>query len=284
MTRLLLQPRDLNALVCIYKHGFLLRDDVRSLCFPSSTRRLTARRIKRLVDANLLEGSVLPLGAFPIGLTGLLTHPGQFAYRVTEAGAHLIAEATETDIAQVRRRIQAAPSYVGHAVAVAKIAVAFDSFAAPQGYLAEDFLCEGDARYRYRWRPTGSDWKTEELRPDGLICLQRGEESFQVHLEADMATQGKTALEGKLSAYARYARTGALRQRFPGEATLHLGVVTTSPDRARVIVKALAALDDPALSGALVTTFAQLADQGPLAPIWSSHITLDLKGLLPCSA
>ncbi|WP_394793082.1 replication-relaxation family protein [Armatimonas sp.] len=290
-----LQPRDLNALICTYRHGFLLRDDLHTLAFPGKTRRLMTRRIKQLVDAGLMEGEALPLGAFPVGLRGLLPHPGQFAYRITENGARPVAESIEADITLVRRRIHAVPSYVGHAVAVAKIAVALHRFAPNQGYQVKEFLCESDARYRYQWKPTdgnggktAGDWKTEELRPDGLAMLHWCGQLVPVHLEADMATQGRVALQAKLQAYALYASTGALRRRFPDCLNLHLGIVTTSPERVQTIQSVVAGLDAPQLSEVRITTFAQLLSDGPRAPIWSSpSSTLNpsetLKGLLSCS-
>ena len=289
-----LQPRDLNALICTYRHGFLLRDDLHTLAFPGKTRRLMTRRIKQLVDAGLMEGDVLPLGAFPVGLHGLLPHPGQFAYRITENGARPVAESIEADIALVRRRIHAVPSYVGHAVAVAKIAVALHQFAPDQGYQVKEFLCESDARYRYQWKPTdgnsgkvGGDWKTEELRPDGLAMLHWCGQLVPVHLEADMATQGKIALQTKLQAYALYASTGALQRRF-SISCLHLGIVTTSPERVQTIRSVVADLDAPQLTEIRITTFAQLLNEGPRAPIWSSPASTSnpsstLKGLLSCS-
>ena len=296
-----LQPRDLNALICTYRHGFLLRDDLHALAFPGKTRRLMTRRIKLLVDAGFMEGDVLPLGAFPVGLRGLLPHPGQFAYRVTENGARPVAESIEADIALVRRRIHAVPSYVGHAVAVAKIAVALHRCASDQGYQVKEFLCESDARYRYQWKPAGGDsrkvagdWKTEELRPDGLAMLHWCGQLAAVHLEADMATQGKVALQAKLQAYALYVSTGALRRRFPDCQGLHLGIVTTSQQRVQTIRSVVADLNAPQLAQVRITTFAQLLGEGPHAPIWSSpdsalspSSTLNpsstLKGLLSCS-
>ena len=268
--RLVVQDRDRAALVYTYRHGFLLRDDLGALAFPGSKRRVLARRLKRLVDAGLLEATLLPLGAFPLGLAGLLPHPGQFAYRVTHEGAVLVAQHLEVDLALVRRRLQATPSYLGHAVAVARIAVAFRQFASSQSYRLSQFLCEGEARHRYQWKKAGDDaWSTEELRPDGLAVMVRGGSTIPIHIEADMATQGRQALAAKLDAYKSYVARGAHARRFP-DSILRLGIVTTSPERIQTILSLLTEVDAPELRGAVyLTTFALLAAHGPLAPIWS---------------
>lgn len=103
-----------------------------------------------------------------------------------------------------------------------------------------------------------------------------------------MATQGRVALQAKLQAYALYASTGALRRRFPDCLDLHLGIVTTSPERTQTIQRVVAELDAPQLAQVRITTFAQLLSDGPRSPIWTSpSSTLNpsstLKGLLPCS-
>lgn len=292
--RLLLQKRDITALTHTYRHGVLLRDDLGALAFPGSTRRVVGRRLQRLVGAGLLEANILPLGAFPLGLGDLLPHPGQFAYRVTQQGAQVVAESLEADLSLVRRRLQAPPSYIGHAVAVAKISVALHRFASAQDYQVHQFLCEGDARHRYRWKRSGQadDWKTEELRPDGLALLHYQGKLLPVHIEADMATQGKTALLTKLEGYRLYVRLGALARRFEGS-SLFLGIVTTSPERVQVILRLLQELQATELSGVAVTTFALLTTSGLTAPIWKSasatHLSTSarpstsMKGLLPCS-
>ena len=140
-----LQPRDLELLVTLYRHGFLLRDHLHTLCFPTCTRRRVTRRLHKLALAEAIVGEPLPLGAFPLGPPSIAPHPGQFAYRLSRSGVDLVAQALEIDAALVKRRTQAAPSYVGHAVAVASIAASFHTFASRQGYQVGDFLCAGEA-------------------------------------------------------------------------------------------------------------------------------------------
>ncbi len=277
-----LQARDLELLVALYRHGFLLRDHLHTLCFPTCARRRVTRRLHKLALAQVIVGEPLPLGAFPLGPQSIAPQPGQFAYRLSPKGVDLVAQALEIDAALVKRRTQAVPSYIGHAIAVASIAAAFHTFATEQSYQMGAFLCVGEARYSYEWKPPGeAKWKPEELRPDGLVHLRRGEALVPVHVEADMATQGRCALESKLEAYALYARTGALRKRL-SQSTLHLAIVTTSPERVEVIQKVLAQLKAPQLAETCITTFAELIQQGPLAPIWRSHQASTSKGPLLC--
>lgn len=277
-----LQVRDVELLVALYRHGFLLRDHVHTLCFPTCARRRVTRRLHKLVSAGVIIGEPLPLGAFPLGPQSIAPHPGQFAYRLSRNGVDIVAQAQEIDVALVKRRTQAVPSYIGHAVAVASIAASFHAFAVEQGYQVGEFLCAGEARYCYEWiPPSEAKWKPEELRPDGLLHLQRGDDSFSIHVEADMATQGRCELQSKLEAYALYVRTGALKKRL-SQSTLHLAIVTTSPERVEVIQRVLSGLKSPQLAETRITTFTELIQQGPLAPIWRSHSPSPLKGLLPC--
>jgi hypothetical protein len=265
--RVLLQARDLEALILLYWHWFLLRDHIHILCFSRADRRRVLRRLKRLIDAGLIAGEPLPLGAFPLGLSGLVPHPGQFAYRLLEPGIHLVAQALEIDADLARRRLRAAPSYVGHAVAVASLHVALRQFEEAQGYRLEQFLTECEARLRFEWREGSSKpWTVAEVRPDALAWIEREEKRVPVLLEADLCTQGKVAFAKKLAGYALAVGTGVMARRF-GDSSLRLGIVTTSPSRLRTLASLVRESDISGLTVAL-TTFGDFLTQGPHSPIW----------------
>jgi hypothetical protein len=284
--RLRLQPRDRSLLVALYHHGFLLRDHIWHLFFPDCQLRRVTRRLTALKENGLVVADVLPLGALPLGMGTLLSHPGQYAYRLGEMGVTLVAETLELDRTAVRRRLRASPSYTGHAVAVAALRVALSTFQTRNTYGLVSFATEGEARFRYRYRKTGaSEWTSSEVRPDALALLERQEQRHTLFLEADLSTQGKSAFGEKLIGYAMGLQSGALAKTVSGS-TLRLGVVTTSSAR----LEALAALvrDSPLSATAIVglTTFERFLQDGPLNPIWAmpsvsterrnTHVLLDL--------
>jgi hypothetical protein len=274
-----LQPRDRQVLACLYRHGFLLRDHLHTLCFPNCALRRVTRRLQKLAEAELIVGEPLPLGAFPLGIGSLAAHQSQFAYRLSKQGANVVSQAIEVDAALVRRRTQAAPSYVGHAVAVASIATAFQNHAQRQNYQLGAFLCASEAKYAFHFKRNDSPhYQDVELLPDGLVSLVKGA-SYPIHIEADMATQGRQALESKLEAYFWYAHTGALNLRLTCP-TLYLALVTTSPERVAVLLKILGEMQHPELAHVRVTTFSELTQEGPFGLIWRSSTSPDLSELL----
>jgi hypothetical protein len=209
----------------------------------------------------------------------LAAHQSQFAYRLSKQGADVISQAIEVDAALVRRRTQAAPSYVGHAVAVASIAAVFQGHAQKQSYQLGTFLCAGEAKYAFEFKKKDSPQShVVELLPDGLVSLVK-EASYPIHVEADMATQGRQAIEGKLEAYFWYAHTGALNKRLACP-TLHLALVTTSPERVAVLLKVLGEMQHPELAHVRITTFSELTQNGPFSLIWRSSTSPDLSELL----
>lgn len=264
-----LQKRDVAVLVTIHRLGFVLRDHLWELCFPDCALRRAMRRLKRLTDQKLLIAHTLPLGAFPLGIGAeFLPHVAQHAYRLGPQAVPIVAQATGTDPAIVRRRMKSSPSYLGHSVAVTSLFVTLRRFQEAQGYFLRDFQTELDARHQFEWRETPhAPWKSAEIRPDALAWMEKDGACLPLLLEADLSTQSKAAFATKLVGYALYYRTPMFTKRF-GSAPFRLWIITTSPARRDVLAALVTESDLGTLPGVALTTFADFLTHGPMGPIW----------------
>lgn len=264
---MIFMPRDQDCLIGLYHHGVMIRDHAWKLFFADCGLGRFNRRILKLKEQKLVVAFQLPLGTFAVGMDGLLPSSGQLAYRLSEAGIPVVAQALDLDIATVRRRVRTAPTYVGHCVSVVALRVALKQFEDAQQYRLQSFVCESDAGCRFEWRESpNSSWKQGEVRPDALAWIEKTDESFPLLLEADVASMSKSALISKFAGYALAVRTGALQRRCGGS-PIRLGIVTTTPVR---LAKLAALAQASNLSGLHValTTFQDFTSQGPLSPIW----------------
>lgn len=264
-----LTSRDVEAIVTVHCCGFVLRDHLWQLCFPGCALRRCQRRIERLTAQKLLIAHTLPLGAFPLGIGAeFLPHVGQYAYRLGPGGVPIVAQATGTDPAIVRRRMKSSPTHLGHSVAVTSLFVAFKQFQEVQGYVLQAFQTELDARHRYEWRKgAGAPWQSAEIRPDALVWIEREGVRRPLLIEADLSTQSKAAFADKLSGYALYCRAAVFANRF-GSAPFTLLIITTSDARKDTLASLVAESELALLPGVLLTTFSEFLSHGPFGPIW----------------
>jgi hypothetical protein len=275
-----LPERDLALLEALYEHRFLTSRQIRTLLFhqhrdartgavvPTRTSRVAHRRLALLRQHGLLHRRVLrqPDGS---------REPEPY-YCLSRAGAQLVAWRRELPASEARVRAAdalAGPLFVRHALHCAELACALVTAARRNdGHLCEPGWWRGERSSRHSFRFRGGKLT---LCPDGYTRYQAGRQQHHLLVEVDRATGTLARLKAKLERYQAYSRSGAWQERYPVFPKLLL--TTTSEQRLETL---LARLQPPSEFILLCTIASELAEHGPLTPIWRQPGARSKRSLL----
>lgn len=275
-----LRERDLALLEALYEHRFLTGQQIRTLFFhqhpdphtraPVATRtpRAAQRRLALLRQRGLLHRRVLRRADGSC-------EPEPY-YCLSRGGAQLVAWRRELPTREVRTRTGDAltgPLFVRHALAGAGLACALVRAARMhEGHLCEPGWWRGEHSSRHSFRYRGAK---VTLCPDGYTRYQAERRQHHLLVEVDLATGTLARLAAKLERYSAYARSGVWQERYPVFPKL---LLTTASERR--LEALLARIEPPSEFVLLCTSAEELAQQGPLAPIWRQPGTQRRRALL----
>lgn len=263
-----LPERDLALLEALYEHRFLTGRQLRTLFFhqhpdprtralvPTRTPRVMQRRTALLRQQGLLHRRVRYRSDG--------SRDADPYYCLSRAGAQLVAWRRDLPAAEVRARAGDAlsgPLFVAHSLACAELACALVTAARTHdGHACEPGWWRGERSSRHSFRSRG---RTLTICPDGYTRYQAGRQQHHLLVEVDRATSTLTRLAAKLDRYSAYAGSGAWQEHYPVFPKL---LLATSSERR--LATLLARIEPPREFVLLSTSTAELAQRGPLAPIW----------------
>ena len=263
-----LPERDLALLEALYEHRFLTGRQIRTLFFhqhpdprtralvPTRTPRVMQRRTALLRQQGLLHRRVRYRSDG--------SRDADPYYCLSRAGAQLVAWRRDLPAAEVRARAGdalAGPLFVAHSLACAELAcVLVNAARTHDGHACEPGWWRGERSSRHSFRFRG---RTLTICPDGYTRYQAGRQQHHLLVEVDRATSTLTRLAAKLDRYSAYAGSGAWQEHYPVFPKL---LLTTSSEQR--LATLLARIEPPREFVLLSTSTAELAQRGPLAPIW----------------
>jgi hypothetical protein len=231
---LALTSRDHALLSCVADHGVLERNQIARACGFRSVTRANSR-LKRLVDANLLQRLFLPTA---VG---------------SRMAVYRAAESTK------RATWRGSPLLIQHALAVNDVRLAFECCKHPDYsfllWTSEDEL---------RGHNIG-------VVADGFVEYAFRDLRFSAFVEADRGTEALTRWQAKVRSYLSLAFSGRYSQAFRRK---YFRVLVTAPTIARLenLRRATAALTADIF---WFCRTADLTQEGPLTPIWRRSRTDD---------
>ncbi len=196
-----------------------------------SAARLARIDLAWLHHRRILHRLERRIGGVRAGSTG-------FVYALDGIGRRLLELAGGDGVSRAVSRYEPTVGFVDHALAVSEV------WAGVHEYLSDPWT--GDARASVDFRGEPASWRTyldalgaeTTLKPDAELRLTRGGYVEHVWIEVDRATERRTTLQRKLSAYVAYFHTGQEQAQtglFPVTAWL-----TTSDTRVSVIEEVIA--------------------------------------------
>jgi len=193
-----------------------------------------------------------------------------------------VARALELEEDEVKKqcRFSGTPTFLEHTLAVVEVRLALrDACVAHPELELELWVPEPLCRHEYDIAPARSlaPFRKEVFKPDGFARLRRPSEGtyFSFFLEADLGHTSSRQFAGKVAMHQRYGESGLFGEVY-GTDSFHTLVVTTGPRR---VANLLALCRDLGSEVFRFTTFAQLEQSGPLAPIWQGPLESAASGL-----
>jgi hypothetical protein len=224
---LALTSRDRALLSCVADHGVLERNQIARACGFRSVTRANSR-LKRLVDANLIQRLFLP----------------------TATGSRMAVYRADESTRQPTWR--GSPLLIQHALAVNDVRLAFEYCKYPD-YSFLQWTSE-DALRRHNIGVVA----------DGFVEYAFGDRRFSAFVEADLGTEALTRWQAKVRSYLSLAFSGKYSQAFRRR---YFRVLVTAPTITRLenLRRATAALTADIF---WFCRTSDLTQRGPLAPIW----------------
>lgn len=297
---LFLGERDLELLCDLFGHGAMLRSQIQRFYFPSLRR--CNRRLKQLFEAGCVARAPLPLGPQMALWEGHMPHPepaqpgmaagfgAQFVYRLGGGAAALVARRLGWEVAEVRRLLRpGTPTFLAHTLECVNFRLTLQAVCAAQGVRLVRFLPERLARHAYEVRETrhpDAPWRQEVFKPDAFFELLTGHSGIAgaskagpktscYFVEIDLGHTSSREFLTKLHIHRRYRETALFAQRY-GAADFRTLVITTGrarQDHLRTLV------EEAGEDLFWLTTFENVATEGPLSAIWHVPFRATPSGL-----
>ena len=273
--------RDLALLCDLLTYGAMLPEHVHALYFAGRTRRRMNQRLRQLCGAGLVSRRPLPLGlsaALPHALAGGLP----WVYGLGSAGAPLVAARLEWELADVRRLVRlGTPTAVAHTLEIVRLRLAAedavrrrndrwtDGAVETDGKVQMEFAPERLLRHAYQVRAPGGAWRGEVYKPDALLKVaSAGGPWRHFFAEIDLGHTGASEWGVKAAIALRYQKAGLFQKRYGADGFRTLVCTTGERRLARLSQLLIRQLGAENASRFGLTTFAQIASGGLLAPVW----------------
>ena len=278
--RVILQERDVEVLVAVYRFGCMLRSQIEDRYFGSLQR--TNSRLLKLVRAKYLVRIPIPLPS-QISTAASL----QAAYMLGPGGSVVVAGAGGIDPAVIRRQLRhGTQSYLTHTVQIVDFCSQLEREVREHSSISvEGVYPERIARHEYEVREkqlgqSGSgNWRLEIFKPDLVFVLSSLDlDSLGFAVEVDLGHTSATAILKTLDIHSRYREAGLFLKRYKAAYSRTL-VITTSDIRCNNLTEIFRK------EGATLfwfSTFADAADHGVLGPIWREPGSSERKQLTAC--
>jgi hypothetical protein len=255
---MVLTERDGALLADLFLHRAMSRGQVEARHF-GSVKRANAR-LRLLFDHGFV------LRSYP----GEAPYGAQAVYSIAMKAAPLVADRLGMSADNVRQltRKSPTPRFRDHALAVVDFALRLDAKARGSGLELVRWVPEILCRHEYEVRQAGGGpWRRQIFRPDGSFRLAQGERFRDAFLEMDLGHTGERQFQDKLAGFATFVDAGVYGDAYGGEEPALL-VQTTGARR----LAHLAAISRRfPRHRVLLATTAEIAAQGPLAPVWHTH-------------
>ena len=273
--------RDLALLCDLFTYGAMLPEHIHALFFAGRTRRRMNQRLQQLCSAGLVSRRPLPLG-----LSAALPHAAArglpWVYGLGRDGAPLVAARLEWDLADGRRLVRlGTPTAAAHTLEIVRLRLAAedavrrrndretDGAVATDDKVEMEFSPERLLRHAYQVRASGGAWRDEIYKPDALLKVAFAGGLWRHYFaEIDLGHTGASEWGLKAAIAHRYQKTGLFRKRYGADGFRTLVCTTGERRLARLSQLLIRQLGAENASRFGLTTFAQIASGGLLAPVW----------------
>lgn len=225
---MILQNRDKEIILAIYRYRFLSREQIENLFFNTTAR--ANRRLNKLYHNGYLNRVFLSAA----------TGSSQAVYCLDKKGVQEIAINLGTDISEIKwqsnNRVKSL--FLKHTLAINDfhIALELDS-RLPSGHELVLWLSENERHDTFSaWSEKNHQWENKTLNPDGYGQYRFGDKIFSFFLEMDMGTMSNKRLKEKFQRYMEYKNSGAYQERY-GLRFFRVLVVTIGVKRLRNLKK-----------------------------------------------